>query len=98
MKEIFHDVLCLKKGMDIFMIEDPRYQFSRESAIKEKLLQRLKIEYRKTRMAKVVPLDDDKLILVTAAGDARQQQCPYSCICEECPYFTGSCQQNLVKG
>lgn len=83
------------------MADNSRYDFSQESTIKETLLKTLKKEYRKARLEKVDALDDDDLELVAAAQGSRNAPeaiCPYNCLCQDCPWYKGVCQKNLVKG
>ncbi|WP_042331389.1 hypothetical protein [Desulfosporosinus orientis] len=83
------------------MVNNPRYDFSQESTIKEKLLKKLKKEYRKARIEKADALDDDDLEMVAAAQASRNAPeaiCPYHCLCQDCPGYKGVCQKNLVKG
>lgn len=80
------------------MPHNQRYDFSEESGLKATLLEELKNEYAKSALKAVVPLCDDQLELIAAAGLPNALSvCPYSAPCCDCQWYQGCCVKHMVK-
>jgi hypothetical protein len=81
------------------MFDTKKYDFSLESELKYKLLERLKSEHKKAR-GQAIPLADDDLDMVAAAGDdSNGEKCPTpDKSCELCNEYTfGRCTAGYIK-
>ena len=82
------------------MLNNKRYDFSQESNLKDRLFKEIKKEYEKARQ-QIVPLADDELDMVTAAGSGIDDgKCPNpDRACEECEKFNFKrCTSGFTKG
>ena len=82
------------------MINEKKYDFSQESNLKNRLFKEMTKEYEKARQ-QIVPLADDELEMVTAAGvGPDSEKCPNSDkVCEECEkYSFRRCTLGYTKG
>ena len=82
------------------MLNEKRYDFSQESNFKDRLFKEMTKEYEKARQ-QIVPLADDELGMVTAAGSGLDgEKCPKpDKACAECDkYSFGRCSLNYTKG
>ena len=79
------------------MFNQPKYDFSRESKIKNVLLEKCLIKVRKakddafrdiTDITDITPLADDELEMVTAAvGLSQSNKCPLDIKCAACHHY-----------
>lgn len=82
------------------MLNNKRYDFSQESNLKNRLFKEMTKEYEKASQ-EIVPLADDELEIVTAAGMGLDGgKCPNSDrVCEECEkYSFRRCTLGYTKG
>lgn len=82
------------------MLNNKKFDFSQESSLKTRLFKEMVKEYEKARQ-EFIPLADDELEMVTAAGlGVEGRKCPYPAIaCEECKkYSSRRCTIGYLKG
>ena len=82
------------------MLNNTRYDFSQESNLKDRLFKEMTKEYEKARQ-RILPLEDDELDMVTAAGlGLNSGKCPNpDRACEECDkYSFRRCTYGYTKG
>lgn len=83
------------------MLNQPKYDFSRESKIKDALLEKCLIKVKKAKddavsdVRDITPLADDELEMVTAAvGLSKSNECPLDIKCTTCPHYALCDTQN----
>ena len=74
------------------MLNNKNFDFSQESNIKKALFDKMKLEYEQAR--RMMPLSDDELDFVAAAGSSRA--CSRNVKCERCvEHKNGKCSLGL---